>query len=444
MKVSKRPYDPGPAAWNEILDPPDVYPILEENKKADIVIIGAGFAGLSAARRLSQLDPKAKIVLLEARTIAEGPAGRNSGFMIDLPHNLASKDYAGTQDHDRLQTRLNREAIKFAHQAADELGMTDEAFTISGKINAAATQQGAAHNADYAAHLNALNEEHTLLDQHEMEKICGSSYYESGLFTPGTAMLQPALYIRNLAKGVSHNGIDVFENSPAIELTRQSACWIVKTPTGQVSTPTVILTTNGHVESFGYFERRLIHIYLYASMTENLSKDALKDLSGQTRWAFTPADPMGTTVRKISGTGGDRIIVRNRFTWAPNRTVSPSKLKSIGRVHDRSFQQRFPNLDGAKMEYRWGGLLCLSWNNVPAFGEMEDGLYAACCQNGLGTAMGTLSGKLIAEYVSGKSSDSLAHLQSLAKPKKLPPEPFATIGANVTMRWGEWKAGKEM
>ena len=56
---------------------------------ADYLIIGGGFAGLSAARRLNQLEPTAKIVVLEACDIGEGPAGRNSGFMIDLPHNLA-------------------------------------------------------------------------------------------------------------------------------------------------------------------------------------------------------------------------------------------------------------------------------------------------------------------------------------------------------------------
>jgi len=382
--------------------------------------------------------------VLEARRVAEGPAGRNSGFMIDLPHNLASKDYAGNREADSKQIAMNREAIAFAAETAAELGMSDEAFIQSGKINAAATLKGDVHNFDYADHLTAMDESHELLDAQSMREICGSSYYRSGLFTPGTAMLQPALYVRELANGITKAGVDLCENSAVTELTKTSNTWTVKTKLGQVSTPKVILATNGHAESFGYFKRRLIHIYLYASMTKPLSNEQLKTLGKDARWAFTPADPMGTTVRKISGTGGDRIVVRNRFTWSPNRSVSENKLAGIGAVHDRSFVNRFPHLKDTEMEYRWGGLLCLSWNNVPAFGELEPGLFSACCQNGLGTAMGTLSGKLTAELIMGKSSSSLNMMKDFPTPKRLPPEPFATIGAEARMRWGEWKAGAEL
>ena len=104
------PRHQGPAAWSEILGPLPTGPALEEDRTADFVIIGGGFAGLSAARRLTQLQPDAKIVVLEAGTIAEGASGRNSGFMIDLPHDLASDNYAGSGD-DRALIDLNRKAI---------------------------------------------------------------------------------------------------------------------------------------------------------------------------------------------------------------------------------------------------------------------------------------------------------------------------------------------
>jgi glycine/D-amino acid oxidase-like deaminating enzyme len=78
-----------------ILGPQGPARVLEGDRTADFVIIGGGFAGLSAARRLTQLQPKARIVVLEASRLAEGSAGRNSGFMIDLPHELASQ-FAGS------------------------------------------------------------------------------------------------------------------------------------------------------------------------------------------------------------------------------------------------------------------------------------------------------------------------------------------------------------
>ena len=443
-KVSKLPSDPGPAAWDALLDPAPQYPCLEADTTADVVIVGAGFAGLAAARRLHQLDPKQKIVVLEARRIAEGPAGRNSGFMIDIPHKLDSKDYASNREDDLKQIAMNREAIRFNCEAAEEYGMSDEALNLSGKINAAATERGVTNNQNYAHHLAELDEAHELLDAAAMQEICGTSYYQGGLFTPGTAMIQPALFVRSVAQGLAEVGVVIFESSPVMSLDSEGQSWTVKTDKASISADKVILATNGHIESFGFFQRRLMHIYLYASITRPLTKEEVSTLGGQARWGFTPADPLGSTIRRISGQGGDRIVVRNRFTWAPNRSVSDGKLAGIGEVHDRSFQQRFPMLANVSMDQRWGGLLCLSRNGVPAFGELEPGLYSACCQNGLGTVMGTLSGKLAAELAGGQASESLEAMQQFPDPVKLPPEPFSSIGANAFMRWSEFRAGKEL
>ena len=85
-----------PAAWSEILGGYAKPQLLDGASSADVVIIGAGFAGLSAARRLKQLDKTLKVVVLDALRLGEGSAGRNSGFMIDLPHDLSSRDYAGS------------------------------------------------------------------------------------------------------------------------------------------------------------------------------------------------------------------------------------------------------------------------------------------------------------------------------------------------------------
>ena len=72
------PANPGISGWREVLPPRHARKPLNENLNADYLVIGAGFAGLSAARRLNQLLPDAKIVVLEACEVGEGPAGRNS------------------------------------------------------------------------------------------------------------------------------------------------------------------------------------------------------------------------------------------------------------------------------------------------------------------------------------------------------------------------------
>ncbi len=442
--IKRQPYDPGPAAWNSILPEAPQYPHLEENRTADWVVIGAGFAGLAAAKRLRQLHPKDSIVILEARQIAHGPAGRNSGFMIDLPHNLSAQDYVGELNADVLQTKMNRHAINFAESASKEYEFSKEAFVRSGKINAAATAKGVKHNLDYATHLKSLHEACDLLDQQQMREICGSDYYQGGLFTAGTAMIQPALFVRELAAGLAKDGVTIYENSAVIEFEKKTSAWEIKTAKATISTPKVILAVNGHIESFGYFKRRLVHIYLYASMTRKLSESEIKSLGGEANWGFTPADAMGTTVRRISGMGGNRIVVRNQMTYNPSLKVDKSKLDKFGIKHQQSFKARFPQLNAVTMEHQWGGALCLSRNSVAAFGEQEDGLFAACCQNGLGTVQGTLVGILAAEQASGQDSEYLKSTLAQSQPNHLPPEPIASIGANAVMRWGEFKAGREL
>lgn len=444
MKVRRLPKDPGPAAWNAILPAEAAYPELDERTSADWLVIGAGFAGLAATRRLKQLCPGDRIVLLEARRVAEGPAGRNSGFMIDLPHDLSSDDYGGDLERDRKQTRMNRAGIDFAQQAAEDYGLCAEAFVRSGKINAAATEKGLKHNRDYAAHLTKMGEAHELLDAAEMKALTGSDYYKGGLRTPGAAMIQPALFVRGVARGVVSNLVSIHEQSPVTAMERKDGCWIATTPKGSVSAPKVILAVNGHAESFGYFKRRLMHVFTYASMTRALTRDEVKALGGAAVWGCTPADPLGTTVRRISGTGGDRIVIRNRFTYDPGMEVTEQRIAAMGRDHDRAFARRFPMLAGVEMEHRWGGRLCLSRNGVPAFGEVDDSLFAACCQNGLGTAKGTLAGMLAAELATGHSSELLDGLLGEAPPQALPPEPLAWLGANAVIRWGEMKAGLEL
>ena len=442
--VSCLPKDPGITAWNALLPAASRSSQLEEATSADWLIIGGGFAGLSAARRLSQLRRGERIVLLEAKRVGEGPAGRNSGFMIDMPHDLQSEDYGSGLDKDRQQIRQNRAAIDFAREAVEEFGISQEAFDPCGKTNIAATERGLAANEHLAKHFAALNEPIDLLDAQQCKEITGSDYYISGLFSKGTIMLQPALYVRSLAEGLSSSGVKIYENSPVVKFEKSGTDWRAVTPKGSVTAPKVVLAVNGHANSFGYFKNQLMHVFTYASMTRELTKAELKSLGGHDRWACTSADPMGSTVRKVAGTGGHRLVIRNRATFNSSLEVDEKRIKTYAKDHDRSFKRRWPGLAHVEMAYRWGGRLCLSMNSVPAFGEIEDGVVSAVCQNGLGTAKGTLSGMCAAEYLTKGNSPFVSELLAADPPKKLPPEPIASIGANLTLRWKEFRAGKEL
>ncbi|WOI32445.1 FAD-binding oxidoreductase [Tritonibacter scottomollicae] len=441
--AKRLPVHEGPAAWNSILGPQAAPQPLNEDSTADFVVVGAGFAGLSAARRLMHLHPTARVVVLEAGRLSEGSAGRNSGFMIDLPHDLASDDYAGAGD-DRKMIDLNRQAIAFAGGAVDEYQINPDYFDRAGKVNGAASPEAARHNESYAAHLASLGEASEMLDAQAMRELTGSAHYISGLYTAGTVMLQPAGYIRGLAAGLQRAGVRVCENSPVTGFVRNGSDWVVKTKVAQVTTPRVILTVNGHLESFGFEKGRLMQLFLYAVMTPELDADALARLGGESRWGITPSDPMGTTMRRIdSGQGGNRIVTRTCATLLPNTRPSARELTRAARVMQRKFDQRFPQLAGMKMQHAWAGHLCLSLNGVSVTRQLEEGVFSGCVQNGLGTARGTLTGISAAELAAGESSEISRHFSTEARPKLLPPQPFQQIGANAVLRWKEWRARAE-
>ena len=442
-RVNQLPMLPGPAAWNRILGPAPKHPTLTGARTADVAIVGAGFAGLSAARRVLQLQPDASVVVLEAGGIADGSAGRNSGFMIDLPHELTSEDYAGAGD-DRAMIALNRHAIGFAAEAVDEYQINQNFFDRAGKVNGAASDKAHSHNETYAQHLASLGEASEMLDAQNMADLTGSHHYRSGLYTPGTVMLQPAGYIRGLAAGLGQAGVSIYENSAVTALARQGGAWRLDTATGHVSAARVILTVNGHLESFGFEKGRLMQLFLYAVMTPELDADALAKLGGQARWGITPSDPMGTTVRRIdTGQGGNRIITRTCATLAPGCRVGPGDVARAARVMQRKFDDRFPQLAGMQMAHAWAGHLCLTLNGVAVMRQLDEGLFSGCVQNGLGTARGTLTGIGAAELACGVESTVTRHFTAQAQPKRLPPQPLQKIGANALLRYKEWRAGNE-
>jgi glycine/D-amino acid oxidase-like deaminating enzyme len=436
-KAVRTPEDLPASGWYRLLPPPGPPRILEGRHSADFIIVGAGFAGLSAARRLTQLAPNARIVVLDAQRVGWGAAGRNSGFMIDLPHELSSETYAGGDEHDRKRISMNRSAIAFAASAAEEYGL-EPFFRPVGKLHGAATAHGLGALRDFEVHLSRLGEAFERLDAADMKRITGTGFYVGGTFTPGTVMIQPAGYVRGLATGVAAR-VELYENSPALSV-ETGKLHTVRTKDGEVSAPRLILTVNGHIESFGYFRRRLMHVFTYASMTGPLSEDEQLRLGGDPHWGLVPADPMGTTVRRI----GDRIVIRNTFTYNPDMTTSAPQIETIGRAHDRSFRARFPMLDGVAMETRWGGHLCLSLNSVPAFGEVEERVYAACCCNGLGTVQGTLYGTLAAELATGSDDRLVADALKAPPPARLHPEPIMAVGAPLRLWMMHRRAGREL
>ena len=439
LRAQKFPADIAGSGWYEILPAPNPPRVLDKSVTADWVIVGAGFAGMTAARRILEKAPGDKVVVVDAQRIAWGAAGRNTGFMIDLPHNLQSESYGGEDSGDQQEIRMNRAAMDYAAAIAEEFDL-DQYFSPIGKINAATSPSGTTALDDYCNHLDRINEPYSRYDESRLREITGTNYYKSGIHTPGCIQIQPAAYIRGIADALADR-VDFYENSPVVSIESTNGVTTVKAPGGQVQAKRAILTVNGHLESFGLYRQQLMHVFTYASMTRQLSGDEQKLLGGEPEWGILPAHPMGSTIRRLRE---GRIVVRNTFTYNPDLETTKAQVNNLGKRHDHSFRNRFPGLSGVEMEYRWGGHLCLSRNSVPVFGEVGKNVYVACCQNGLGTVKGTLGGMLAVDLAMGNDNPMVGEMLAFPQPDKLFPEPFMTLGARTYLWWTHRQAGADL
>ncbi|MBV4542814.1 NAD(P)/FAD-dependent oxidoreductase [Pseudomonas vlassakiae] len=438
--ASKLPKNNGSSGWVEMLPRRLAKPALESSITADVVVIGGGFAGLSAARQIVRLDPTVKVVVLEAGLVGDGASGRNSGFIIDLPHEVSAEGLGGgSLDRARRDIKLYRTAIDLGMELAEEHSWGKEVFDPCGRYSVARGTQGDEHILSYGKQLDALGEKYELLNTREIGDVTGSPAYTSGMFMPGTVMIQPADYVRRFAD-TFRDPVCVYEQTPALSFKNVGGSWVVKTPKGVITAGKVILANNGHAQSFGFFKGQLLHVFTYASLTERFDP---KRLPGHRTWAATPALPMGTTIRRISDGDSDRILVRWRYSYNPSLTIGDSQVNSAGRVHDEKFLTRFPTLKGLRMQYRWGGPMALTWNSVPAFGEVAQGVISACGCNGLGASKSSAAGIAAADLALGVKSELVDILKAYEKPKQLPPQPFLTIGAKANMKFKELRAGDE-
>lgn len=433
------PQDDGHNGWYETLPPPPLATLLRGEVKADWVVLGAGLAGLAAARRLAELQPNASIVLIEARRIGSGTAGRNSGFMVDLPHDLNSHDYTGERERDLRQIRLNRGAIDYMRETVRRHGIECD-WREEGKLHGAAKDQGVRALKAFAMGLARLDEPFRELDAAEMAAVTGTGFYKAGLHAPGCVLVQPAALVRGLGQTLPEN-VRVFEESPVQHLEVGNP-HVLTTANGRLTAPRLVLANNAYAAQFGQLglKGRLLPIYTYASLTRPLDDEESDRLGGEASWALIPADPMGTTVRRL---GNGRLCIRNTFTYNPRVRTSRGQLARVRVAHRRAFERRFPMLPEVDFDYTWGGALCLSRNGGRPFGEIAPGVYSALCQNGLGLTGGTIAGKLVAEHALGVESELLDIMRAQPQPACNPPEPMLGMGVRSALAWKEWQAGIE-
>jgi glycine/D-amino acid oxidase-like deaminating enzyme len=402
-------------------------------ERADCAVVGAGFTGLATARALAARRPDWRVVVLEAQRVGYGASGRNSGFVVDVGHW-----------DPRLGPEGNRRLVRLARGGLEDLRTLvrahamECAWTEGGCLHGAVEDVGLHALETFCRGLDAMGEPWEPLDAAALAAVTGTTYYKGGARTPGAVTVQPAALVRGLAASLPA-GVDLFEESPVRSIDR-AAGFRLEAGEGTVVADRLFLATDGFTASLGFLARRIFPLFTFASLTRVLTPAERVALGGAPAWGLVPEERMGTTVRRTSD---HRILVRNTVRWAAGLRVSDALRGRVRAIHERAFRSRFPVLADVDLEHTWSGVMGMSLNGAPFFGRLDEHLYAAAGWNGVGVAMGTVSGRLLADLAVGVESDLLRDVQALPGPAWLPPEPLLGVGVRATLVRLQARAGAE-
>ncbi len=423
--------------WSKLLDSRTPKPALQGSQQCHWVVVGAGYAGLAAARRLAENRPDDHVIIIDAGTVGENASGRNSGMAIDLPHNVGSSMEELEGSHRFMA--LARAAIDY-HQTQIDRHNIQCGWSQPGKYHAAVSSQGITQVLEpVAQELDKLGEPYQWIEKNDLSKRLGSEHYTAAIHTPGSRMLNPAALVRGLADSLPEN-VTLYEQSPVIEFEHGQSIKLT-TANGEIKAQYLMLCVNGFADKFGFYQHKLLNFAANASLSRQLTRDERATLGCEGNWGLTPANAFaGITMRF---TLDHRILIRQNIYFNPSMRESETYRERIKLAHKQLFDQRFPMLPNVKMEHTWTGYICLSENGSPGFGKLTGNIYSAVCQNAVGVTKGTIGGLLAADMACGQDNELIGFMQSLGEPNKIPPRPFLDIGVRAKFAWELWKARTE-
>ena len=438
-RIQRLPSDTSPNGWHSILQPREPKPALAGELRTRWAIIGAGFTGLAAARRLAENNPRDHVVLVEAQEAGIGTSGRNTGIAIDVPYNSGAPltELEGRRRH----IRLNRAAI----EQLDALVTThriDCQWSKRGKYHAAISEQGKTTGVDpVAQELDALGEPYEWLTRDELEQEVGTRFYCAGIFTPGAVLLNPAALVRGLADNLPTN-VRLYERTPVVDIDYGNSIRL-RTPKGAIVADNLIIAANGFANEFGFYRGHLLNFAIYASLTRRLTDEERARVPGEGDWGLTPANVFGGAAMRF--TQDNRFVIRQAVIHSPSSRQSEAKLKQVAANHRQLFHARFPRLANVDLDYTWVGFDSMSDNRGHGFARMAPNVFTAVCQNGVGVTKGTIAGILIADRATGRDNPLIADIEAIGEPNRVPPRPFLDLGIAARFAWdkfrnsGEWK-----
>ena len=364
--------------------------------RVDVVVVGAGFSGLSAAIELARRGYR--VAVLEAGRVCGGASGRNGGQAI--------AGFAGGQEsfEKQLGPADARVAWDISLEALDLLDARIAEFGID-----CDRRFGYLYVADAARKARALEAEFAQLERNYgfaitfargpgVRDLIDSPRYEAAAFDKVSGHLHPLKYGLGLAAVAQSLGVTICEHSPVLAL-RRGALLQAQTAGGSVSARFGVLAGNCTLAEYGPqvapdIAPRVMPVGTYIVGTQPLDPALCRQLIPSN----AAVCDTNFVLDYFRFSADHRLLFGGRVSYT---TRTPERLEALMAAR---MAQVFPQLSNTPVEHVWGGFVDISMNRAPDFGRLGDNLYYLQGFSGHGVALTGLAGRLVAEAVAGQAA----------------------------------------
>ncbi|MDR6452390.1 glycine/D-amino acid oxidase-like deaminating enzyme [Variovorax beijingensis] len=380
-----------PSLWAATAVPAPATAPLDTDAQADVIVVGAGYCGLSTALHLAERG--VRVVVLEAKEIGFGGSGRNGGQVIPgLKHDPSELLRMFGSDEGQRLVDFAKGTADAVFDLIDKHGMDVPRARqgwIQGAHTPAAVQLAERRARDWQMQGVAARQ----LDRNETARLLGTDKYFGGWLDPRGGGVQPLSYARELARAAQAAGVVIHTGTPVTQLTQAHGKWQAATARGpRVTAERVVMCTNGYTDGLWPGLRKTI-------INANSFQVATEPLPEAIRKTVLPEGHVSSDARnlllyyRLDHAG--RLLMGGRGTFREPDAGQPGDWSHLEHV----IAKLFPQAAGVPIAYRWCGHVAITRDYLPHLHEPAPGLLIDIGCQGRGVGLQTRMGQALAQYI---------------------------------------------